>query len=62
MTGWAELTASLQLATGGGDFGMLTNNPSLNLTSLYHMYVTGMTSLFNYGGKLHFGISRMAWT
>jgi hypothetical protein len=50
MTGLAELASTLQLATGGGDFGMLTNNPSLNLTSLFHMYVTGMTSLFDYGG------------
>ncbi|CAG7847348.1 SubName: Full=Uncharacterized protein {ECO:0000313/EMBL:CCA67701.1} [Serendipita indica DSM 11827] len=48
MTGWAELTSSLQLATGG-DFGMLNNNPSFNLTGLYHMYVWGMTSLFDYG-------------
>jgi hypothetical protein len=51
MTGLAELASTLQLATGGGDFGMLTNNPSLNLTSLFHMYVMGMTSLFDYGGK-----------
>jgi hypothetical protein len=51
MTGLAELASTLQLATGGGDFGILTNNPSLNLTSLYHMYVTGMTSMFDYGGK-----------
>jgi len=36
-------------ATGGGDFGMLNNNPSFNLTSIYHIYATGMTSLFNYG-------------
>jgi hypothetical protein len=49
MTGYAELVSSLRLATGGGDFGLLTNNPSSNLTALYHMYVTGMTSLFNYG-------------
>ncbi|KIM34528.1 hypothetical protein M408DRAFT_325905 [Serendipita vermifera MAFF 305830] len=49
LTGWSELTSTLQLATGGGDFGMLTNNPSFNLTALYHMYVTGMTSLFDYG-------------
>ena len=52
MTGLAELASTLQVATGGGDFGMLTNNPSLNLTSMFHMYVTGMTSLFDYGGIL----------
>ena len=48
-TGHAELTSALMTATGGGDFGMLTNNPSFNLTSIYHIYATGMTSLFNYG-------------
>lgn len=53
MTGWAELTSTLQVATGGGDFGMLTQNPSMNLTALYHMYVYGMTSLFDYGGLLY---------
>jgi hypothetical protein len=50
MTGWSELTSTLQAASGGGDFGMLATNPSFNLTALYHMYVSGMTSLFDYGG------------
>lgn len=44
----SELTSSLLSATGS-DYGMLSTNPALNLTGLYHMYVTGMTSLFNYG-------------
>lgn len=35
LTGLAELSSSLQVSTGGGDFGMLTTNPSLNLTSLF---------------------------
>lgn len=44
----AEMSASLLSATGS-DFGMLTTNPHFNGTGLYHMYITGMTSLFNYG-------------
>ena len=48
-TGHAELTSSLMTATGGGDFGLLNTNPGFKLTGLYHIYVTGMTSLFNYG-------------
>lgn len=47
-TGWAEMTSALISATGS-DYGMLDNNPNFNLTSLYHMYAYGSTSLFNYG-------------
>lgn len=47
-TGHAEMTSSLMTATGS-DYSLLTVNPSFNLTALYHMYVTGQTSLFNYG-------------
>lgn len=47
-TGWAEMTSSLMTATGS-DYGMLTNNPNFNLTGLFHLYVQGATSLFNYG-------------
>jgi Heparinase II/III-like protein len=47
-TGHAEMTSSLITATGS-DFGLLSTNPSFNLTGLYHMYVKGPTSLFNYG-------------
>ncbi|KIM25393.1 hypothetical protein M408DRAFT_210275 [Serendipita vermifera MAFF 305830] len=49
MTGLAELTSSLMTATGGGDFGMLSANAGLKLTSLFRIHVTGMTSLFDYG-------------
>jgi len=49
MTGLSELTSSLMTATGGGDFGMLTANDGLALTPIFRMYVTGMTSLFDYG-------------
>ncbi|KZO98789.1 hypothetical protein CALVIDRAFT_544643 [Calocera viscosa TUFC12733] len=45
---FAEMTSSLMTATGS-DQGMFDANPTFNLTGLYHMYVTGMTSLFNYG-------------
>ena len=47
-TGHAEMAASLLSATGS-DYGLLTVNPSFNLTANYHMYVTGATSMFNYG-------------
>ncbi|KAI0652050.1 chondroitin AC/alginate lyase [Trametes meyenii] len=47
-TGLAEMTASLLTATGS-DYGLLQNNPNLNLTGLYHMYVMGPGSLFAYG-------------
>lgn len=47
-TGHAEMTSSLMTATGS-DFGLLKNNPNLNKTGLYHMYVTGPGSLFAYG-------------
>jgi hypothetical protein len=41
--------ASSLISAAGSDFGLLTTNPSFNLTGLYHMYVFGTTSLFNYG-------------
>ncbi|KAH9984633.1 chondroitin AC/alginate lyase [Russula compacta] len=47
-TGHAEMTSSL-ITAAGSDFGLLTTNPTFNLTGLYHMYVKGPTSLFNYG-------------
>lgn len=42
------MSSSLITATGS-DYGLLSVNPNFNLTGLYHIYVTGMTSLFNYG-------------
>ncbi|KAG8785379.1 hypothetical protein FRC15_001486 [Serendipita sp. 397] len=48
ITGLSELTSSLITATGS-DQGMLSANDGLKLTSLFRMYVTGMTSLFDYG-------------
>jgi hypothetical protein len=47
-TGAAELVSAL-ITSYGDDRGLLNANPSFNLTSLYHIYVQGMTSLFNYG-------------
>jgi hypothetical protein len=47
-TGHAEMSSSL-LTAAGSDFGLLSVNPDFNLTGLYHMYVHGPTSLFNYG-------------
>ncbi|KZT32797.1 hypothetical protein SISSUDRAFT_1066653 [Sistotremastrum suecicum HHB10207 ss-3] len=47
-TGHSEMTSALMTATGS-DYGMLHNNTAFNQTGLFHMYVTGMTSLFNYG-------------
>jgi hypothetical protein len=48
-TGHAEMTSALITATGS-DYGLLsTANPNFVKTGLYHMYVQGATSLFNYG-------------
>ncbi len=47
-TGAAEMASALTTAYGS-DQGLLEVNTAWNLTSLYHMYVQGMTSLFNYG-------------
>lgn len=33
----------------GSDQGVLDANSNFHLTGLYHIYVQGMTSLFNYG-------------
>ncbi|KAH7106777.1 chondroitin AC/alginate lyase [Auriculariales sp. MPI-PUGE-AT-0066] len=46
-TGHAELTSSMISATGS-DHGLLTTNANFQKTGLFHIYVTGMTSLFNY--------------
>jgi len=48
-TGHAEMTSALITATGS-DYGLLsTANPNFVKTGIYHMYVQGATSLFNYG-------------
>jgi hypothetical protein len=47
-TGHAEMAASLISATGS-DYGLLETNPNFNLTGMFHMYITGPTSMFNYG-------------
>ncbi|KAJ2919343.1 hypothetical protein MD484_g1161, partial [Candolleomyces efflorescens] len=47
-TGHAEMASALITATGS-DYGLLTVNPNFQLTGLFHMYVYGATSLFNYG-------------
>ena len=47
-TGAAEMVSSL-ITSYGDDRGLSASNPGWSLTSLYHMYVQGMTSLFNYG-------------
>lgn len=49
-TGAAEMVSGLQTALGGDNGVSLANsNAGFNLTSLYHIYAQGMTSLFNYG-------------
>lgn len=45
-TGHAEMSSALLTATGS-DYKLLAQD--YNLTGLYHMHVTGMTSLYNYG-------------
>lgn len=47
-TGAAEMVSALTTAYGD-DGGLANSNPGWSLTSLFHIYVTGMTSLFNYG-------------
>ncbi|WVN85424.1 uncharacterized protein L203_100570 [Cryptococcus depauperatus CBS 7841] len=47
-TGAAELVNAL-VSAFGDDRGLPESNSGWNLTSLYHIYVQGMTSLFNYG-------------
>ncbi|WWC86267.1 uncharacterized protein L201_001140 [Kwoniella dendrophila CBS 6074] len=47
-TGAAEMVNAL-ISAYGDDRGLAESNPGFNLTSVYHMYVQGMTSLFNYG-------------
>lgn len=42
-----ELSSAL-VSAYGDDRGLATSNPGFALTSQYHMYVQGMTSLFNY--------------
>lgn len=47
-TGHAEMSSALITATGS-DYGLLDVNTNFNLSGLFHMYVTGKTSLFDYG-------------
>ncbi|KAI0271418.1 chondroitin AC/alginate lyase [Gloeopeniophorella convolvens] len=47
-TGHAEMTSALMTAAGS-DFGLLSANTNFNLTGLFHMYVFGPTSLFDWG-------------
>jgi len=47
-TGAGEMASALTTAYGD-DRGLATSNPGWNLTSLFHIYSQGMTSLFNYG-------------
>src|SRR5258708_35208718 len=42
------MSSSLLTATGS-EFGLLDKNSATNNSGLFHMYITGMTSLFNYG-------------
>ncbi|KAJ7726399.1 heparinase II/III family protein [Mycena metata] len=47
-TGHAEMAASLLSATGS-HYGLLDVNTNFYKTGDFHMYITGSTSLFNYG-------------
>lgn len=48
VTGHAEMASSLLTATGS-DYGLLTTNPGVSLTGMFHMYVTGPGSMFEWG-------------
>lgn len=43
----AEMSSSLMTATGS-DYGLLTVNPTFNMTGLFHMYVSGNQQMFDY--------------
>lgn len=47
-TGHAQMAQSLIVATGT-DHGLMTSNPAMQLSALYHMYVTGLQGIFAYG-------------
>lgn len=47
-TGHAEMVSSLLTATGS-DFGLIDANPNFSKTGMFHMYVYGPTSLFDWG-------------
>jgi len=47
-TAHAEMTSALVTATGS-DYGMFDTNKNFYLTGLFHMYVYGTTSLFDWG-------------
>ncbi|KAJ6509377.1 chondroitin AC/alginate lyase [Mycena vitilis] len=47
-TGHAEMASSLLTATGS-HYGLVDVNTNFNKTGDFHMYITGPTSLFNYG-------------
>ncbi|KAJ7786142.1 chondroitin AC/alginate lyase [Mycena metata] len=47
-TGHAEMASSLLTATGS-HYGLLDTNTNFQKTGDFHMYITGPTSLFNYG-------------
>ncbi|KAL7419540.1 hypothetical protein Q5752_005451 [Cryptotrichosporon argae] len=47
-TGAAEMVSALTTSYGD-DRGLTSVNPGWELTSLFHIYAQGMTSLFNYG-------------
>lgn len=47
-TGHAEMSSALLTATGS-HYGLLDVNPNFYKTGIYHMYVYGPTSLFDYG-------------
>ncbi|KAJ7062689.1 heparinase II/III family protein [Mycena amicta] len=47
-TGHSEMAASLISATGS-HYGLMDVNPNFSKTGDFHMYISGLTSLFNYG-------------
>ena len=47
-TGAAEMASAL-ITSYGDDRGLTSVNSGWNLTSMFHIYAQGMTSLFNYG-------------
>jgi hypothetical protein len=47
-SGLVEMASTLETSTGTTQ-GLMESNPSQNLSSLYHIYVSGYNGMFDYG-------------
>ncbi|KAF8205703.1 hypothetical protein K438DRAFT_1964117 [Mycena galopus ATCC 62051] len=49
--GTPDLQLLSLLSATGSDYGLMSANPNFQKTEDFHMYITGSTSLFNYGDQ-----------